>query len=132
VIVACAIGCGGRPNRVTGTVTLNGKPLPAGRVTFLCDGTGNPVITSPIAGNGAYEIVNPPLGRSRVTVQTFKPQPKPPAGVDPEIGIDYSEGWEDTGPYVPIPERYHGPKTSGLVCEIHPGDQTHDIALERP
>jgi hypothetical protein len=123
-----AVGCG-RQNRVAGTVSLDGEPLPAGRVTFLCDGEGRPVISGKITQNGRYEIENPPAGRARVSVETFKPEPKPEPGVNPDTGIDYSAGWEDTGPYVAIPARYHSVKTSGLETMIEPGDQTFDISL---
>lgn len=129
LLVFVAAGCG-RPPQVSGTVTVNGSPLPAGQVTFLCDGGSKPAITGRISENGTYAIANLPKGRARVSVQTFEPRPKPPSGVDPGTGIDYSVGWEDTGPYVPIPARYHSPRTSGLVYEIRPGAQTFDIALE--
>lgn len=125
-----AVGCS-RPNHVSGTVSLDGQPLPAGRVTFLCDGKGRPVISGKITENGRYEIENPPAGRARVAVETFKPQPRPEPGVNPATGIDYSLGWEDTGPYVPIPRRYHAVKTSGLETTIEPGEQTFDISLTR-
>lgn len=131
MLMLVAAGCS-HPPQVTGTVTVNGSPLPAGQVTFLCDGGSKPAISGRIAENGTYAITNLPLGRARVSVQTFPPRPKPPSGVDPGTGIDYSVGWEDTGPYIPIPERYHSPQTSGLVHEILPGDQTFDIALEGP
>lgn len=131
LLVLVAAGCG-RLARVAGSVTMNGAPLPAGRVTFLCDGAGKPAISSEISPDGTYAIVAPPTGRARVSVQTFAFRPKPPSGVDPGTGIDYSIGWEDTGPYVPIPERYHSPQTSGLMLEIRPGDQTFDITLEKP
>lgn len=123
-------GCG-QSNRVTGTVTFDGKPLPAGQVTFLCDGKGRPAIAATISAAGAYEIVNPPTGRAHVFVRTFKPQPKPPPGVDPETGRDYSADWVDTGPFVPIPKKYASPETSGLEYRIIPGDQTFDIVLTK-
>jgi hypothetical protein len=37
--------------------------------------------------------------------------------------------WTDTGPYEPIPARYHSVKTSGLETMIEPGDQTFDISV---
>lgn len=66
-----------------------------------------------------------------MSVETFQPQPRPESGVDPQTGIDNSIGWEDTGPYVPIPKRYGSPKTSGIACTIKPGEQTFDIPLTR-
>jgi hypothetical protein len=128
LLTLLAVGCS-RPNRVAGTVSLDGQPLPAGRVTFLCDGEGRPAISGKIDANGSYEIENPPVGRARVSVETFKPEPKPEPGVNPQTGIDYSLGWEDTGPYVPIPARYGSVKTSGLETMIEPRHQTFDISL---
>lgn len=130
VLTLCVVGCT-KPVRVTGTVAFDEKPLPAGRVTFLCEGGQRPVISSPIKDGGTYEVVDLPVGRARVSVETFKPQPKPEPGVDPQTGIDNSIGWEDTGPYVPIPKRYGSPKTSGLEVMIEPGEQTFDIRLTR-
>lgn len=124
------VGCS-RPNRVAGTVSLDGQPLPAGRVTFLCAGEGRPAITAAIGENGGYAIENPPVGPARVAVETFKPVPKPEPGVNPDTGIDYSLEWEDTGPYVPIPRRYHSVKTSGLGTIVEPGEQTFDIGLTK-
>jgi hypothetical protein len=128
LLALLAVGCS-RPNRVAGTVSLDGQPLPAGRVTFLCDGEGRPAITAAIGENGGYVIENPPVGRARVAVETFKPEPRPEPGVNPDTGIDYSLGWEDTGPHVPIPARYGSVKTSGLETTIEPGEQSFDISL---
>jgi hypothetical protein len=128
LLALVAVGCG-RPNRVTGRVTFDGQPLPAGAVTFLCDGGQRPVLAGRIDADGTYEIPAAPLGRARISVETFKPTPKPKPGIDPQTGIDDSLGWEDTGPYVPIPKRYGSVKTSGLEYTIVPGEQTFDIAL---
>jgi hypothetical protein len=56
-------------------------------------------------------------------------RPRVDLGVNPDTGIDYAVGWEDTGPYVPIPHRYGSVKTAGLEDEATPGDQTFDIPL---
>lgn len=129
-IIVFTVGCG-RHNRVTGTVRLDGRPLPTGQVTFLCDGQGRPVISGDITEDGSYEIVDPPVGRARVVVETFKPQPKPEPSVDPVTGETVPIEWEDTGPYVPIPKRYALPKTSRLELEIKPGEQRFDIELTK-
>lgn len=130
LLVLVAAGCG-KPSRVTGSVTLDGVPLPAGRVTFLCDGGRRPAVSSSISMNGTYEMPDLPVGRARVSVETFKPQPRPEPSVDPTTGTDHSIGWEDTGPYVPIPARYGSPKTSGIEYTIIPGRQTFDITLNK-
>lgn len=130
LLLLFAAGCG-KQARVSGRVLLDGTPLPGGRVTFLCDGGRRPALSSPIREDGGYAIEGPPLGRARVSVETFKPQPKAVTGFDPQTGIDNSIGWEDTGPYVPIPARYGSPKTSGLECTIGPGGQNFDITLTK-
>lgn len=123
-------GCGHPNGHVSGSVVFDGQPLAGGRVTFVCEGQGRPIIESWIE-YGEYAISNAPVGPAKVIVETFKPQPKPPEGVDPVTGIDYSVGWVDTGPYVPIPKRYAIPEKSGLTCTIVPGPQTFDIALTK-
>lgn len=135
LLALLSVGCS-RPNRVSGTVTYDGQPLPAGRVTFLCDGEGRPVLSGTIGPDGAYEIENPPVGRARVSVETFKPQPKPPPTGDVIPSSDPFDTlipapWEDVGPYVPIPNRYGSVKTSGLEFLIEPGSQTFDIPLAK-
>lgn len=127
-LVGCA-GCRPAAN-VSGTVSFCGEPLPAGRVTFLCDGGKKPVISGDISANGRYEVGNLPVGSSRVTVETFEPLRKPkPGTIDVISGVDQSLTWQDPGPYVAIPRRYAAPKTSGLTWKIVPGEQTFDILL---
>lgn len=129
-VAAIAVaGCSPPRATVAGRVTLDGKQLPAGRVTFLCDGKGRPAVAGAITSAGTYEIVHLPPGRATVSVETFKPQPRPAPGIDPTSGADPSLDWEDTGPYVPIPQRYANPTTSGLEYEMTPGPQTFDIQL---
>ena len=129
IAVLTVAGCSPPQASVSGRVTLDGKPLPAGRVTFLCDGRGRPALAGKITAEGTYGIANLPPGLAAVSVETFKPQPKPASGVDPTTGVDASLDWEDTGPYVPIPQRYANPKTSGLEHMLAPGPQTFNIDL---
>lgn len=125
------VGCGAQPSRVTGKVTFDGQPLPAGRVTFLCDGQGRPAITAAITETGAYEIAHAPVGRARLSVQTFKPRSKPAPILHPVTGALIPDEFAETGPYVAIPDRYRSPQDSGLECTIVPGPQTFDIVLEK-
>lgn len=128
-------GCLGAPNRVTGTVRLDGQPLTSGRVTFLCDGKGRPAISGSISSDGSYAIDDPPVGRANVSVEAFKVPPRPKPGIDPVYGVDYEAEWVaewgDAGPYVPIPLRYASPTTSGIEVTIVPGVQTFDIDLSK-
>ena len=135
LLVAGLAGCFRAPNRVTGTVRLDGQPLTSGRVTFLCDGKGRPAISGNIASDGSYAIDDPPVRRAMVSVETFKVPHRPKSGVDPFSGIDYEAEWiaewGDAGPYVPIPSRYASPTSSGLEMTIVPGVQAFDIELSK-
>lgn len=117
---------------VTGTVRFDGKPVAAGRITFLCEGGGKPVFFADIT-DGAYRIERAPVGGARVTVQTFAAQsstgtvPTPP-GSAPALPIPANV--PRTGrPIAGFPERYLNPKTSALTLEIEPGLQTQDFDL---
>lgn len=126
-------GCWRDPNQVTGIVRFEGQPLPVGRVTFLCEGVGRPVISGNLSSDGSYVIANPPVGTALISVEAIKPPPKPKPGVDPVYGVDYEAEWiaewGNAGPYVPIPSRYASPTSSGLEVTIGPGEQTFDIDL---
>jgi len=62
-----ASSCSGRA-KVTGRVTFNGKPLPAGRITFVsADGkASDPAEIS----DGAYQVHNAPIGECKIKVET--------------------------------------------------------------
>jgi hypothetical protein len=128
-LIIAATGCADPLAHVSGSVSLDGQPLPGGRVTFLCDGKGRPVVSSPISASGRYEIPNLPVGQAKVAVQTFKPRPKPEPVLHPVTGEPVGDGSEDTGGYVPIPGRYAAPQSSGLEYTLRPGEQTFDIVL---
>ena len=79
-LVVIAVGCGRDPNLpplvpVTGTITLNGKPVEGASVSFIPVGTtrGNGA-TGYTKAEGKYELVAPggdkgvPVGEYRVTV----------------------------------------------------------------
>src|SRR5438105_2273574 len=63
-------GCGGGriTSTVTGTVSYQGKPVPAGKVSFY--GPNDQVASALIGEDGSYEAMNVPLGTVRVAVTT--------------------------------------------------------------
>jgi len=76
-LVGLATGCGGgaKTASVSGTVTINGKPIPAdaeGSITFAVkDGDEEQSATVPITG-GKYESPETPQGSVLVTFHIFK------------------------------------------------------------
>lgn len=104
-----AVGCQHKPtiesNRtaVKGTVTLDGKPLPCGCITFLS--VENPMfrVSAMIRPDGSFSVADAPLGKVNVTVETETAR-----GNNPN--------------YVPIPKRYGIAKTSDLTATVTKDD----------
>jgi hypothetical protein len=119
VAVVALAGCASPPavrNNVTGTVTLDGKPVAAGVVNL--HGPDGTVATSGILPDGTYSVDDPPVGLCQITV------------VDATAGSPTSA--HDPGPARPsaIPAKYAKPG-NGLQVEVRPGQNSHTIALTR-
>lgn len=86
---------------VAGTVTFDGKPLPAGSISFgsSTDARGS---TVPIR-DGKYASDGVPLGSNTVTIDTS------------------SVRFGNPAKFVEIPERYMDPTKSGLTVDVKPG-----------
>lgn len=98
---------------VWGTITYDGKSLPAGTISFQA--VDRPVATAtPIGEGGTYWTDRAPLGKNFVTVDTSSVQVGNPSA------------------YVPIPARYADPKAAGLSADVHPGENANvDFALTK-
>jgi hypothetical protein len=103
-------GCGSKSSKVeagrgavTGTVTIDGKPLPGGMVFFLS--VKDPMYrgSAMIKSDGAFSAIDAPEGDVLIMVQ--------------------NEALKSNNPqaYVPIPARYSDVKTSGLKATISKG-----------
>ena len=102
---------------VSGKVTLNGKAVPAGRIT-LHDAGGS--MSSAIHADGTFQIKNVPIGEYRITVDN-----EPPAGLpgEPPPKRDPKQ--------VDIPKKYGDIETSGLTATVVAGKQSLDIQLTK-
>lgn len=104
-------GCGPKqavdPNRssVSGTISFDGKPLPAGSIVFT-SANGGIASTARII-DGAYTTDRAPLGKNLVSVDTSS--------------IKYG----NPAKYVPLPAKYADSATSGLDIEVKPGDNAN-------
>ena len=96
----------------SGTVTIDGKALQGGTLRFLSeDGTVN--ASAMIAEGGRYTTDRAPIGKCKVSVETE------------------SLKFGNAAAYVPIPEKYTNPATSGLEVELKPGENENvDIVLK--
>lgn len=118
-LMLAAAGCGGGHGAsVTGRVTLDGKPLDTGTVTFHPEDEG-PTAYGGIHPDGSYQVKTGtqqglPPGEYRVTVM---------ASTEPPTD----------GPSVPgemiTPPRYADPAQSGLRCTVERGANQYDIPL---
>jgi hypothetical protein len=114
--LGCLVGCGRSDlpplGRVSGTVTLDGMPLPAALVVFTPDGPGRSAIANTDTA-GRYElaflrdIAGANVGSHTVRITTAT---------------------EDRGSKEILPLRYH--RQTELVAVVEPGDNTIDFSLE--
>ena len=139
LVCLVTIGCGsGGPELgpVTGKVTLDGKPVTNGLVTFMPIGGGRPA-TGKTDANGQYALIGVDgkgalLGQHRVTVTTVAE-----AVVVTEMRSDSAEyakqavanpsDYNSAKVVEPIPERYNT-KTE-LTKEVKSGDNVIDLEL---
>ena len=118
--VAFFVGCSGGVNRtemVSGNVTLNGAPVPAGTVVFMNDEAyGDAAELKP---DGTYSLHLQP-GSYKVSVS-------PPSELDPmgDAGAGESESSQT------IPKKYQDFGTSGLTANVGDGGSTVDLVLSR-
>jgi hypothetical protein len=143
LLCLCAIlltaGCGGK-GAVSGKVLYQGKPVPAGTVSFVLEGGG--VVSSLIGEDGSYTIQNVPSGTVKITVETASARPPsaqegrgPKAPKAPEFMMKYSKEKDPKAAergkrYVPIPEQYSDPARSNLTYVVKSGKQEHDIDMK--
>jgi hypothetical protein len=136
-MVLCLPGClGSKPRgKVSGKVTLSGKPVSMGALTFHGpDGARN----TNIDAEGHYEILDAPVGEIVVTVQSggagplsMTPAPKgmemkPPEGA---AAPGANPGTGAVARPTAIPRKYGEVSTSPIKFIVEPGEQVHDIQL---
>ncbi|MBN2295229.1 MAG: hypothetical protein JXM70_22555 [Pirellulales bacterium] len=121
-VMACVVfgSCGGGPDLpplapVSGTVTLDGKPIPRGTVQFSPDnskGTRGAPAVGRIDSEGRYTLKT--AGEDGAIVGFHKVRIE--ARREPRNEMD-------TMPPSLVPERYMNPDTSGLTFEVKAGEE---------
>jgi hypothetical protein len=134
-------GCGKNPRsaehvEVSGTVLLDGSPLPGGRVSFVAV-NGGFASTELIDENGHYQI-KAPVGEVEIGVSNkmLEPNRRRRGGGGPEETESPHQkkaaaqpAQRVKGHWVNLPSSYADPHTSGLKYTVKPGSQTYDIKL---
>jgi hypothetical protein len=123
VVVLCfaPVGCGSGMVQVKGQVTVNGKPLPLGRVSF------QPVDLK----QGRPAMANVDVD-GRFTASTFKVGDGLVPG-EYRIAIQGPRGGlpgEGGSNFVKVPARYEDAATSGFTVTVKEGDPTRRIDLK--
>jgi hypothetical protein len=124
------VGCGGRAKgTVSGKITVNGKPLSRGLITFLSQvGTKDPHNAAII--NGEYKTDPIPVGPAKILVVPAlrTPSEQPPEEAKGGDRLPRSRPTAKTADAVP--EKYQSGNTSPLEMTIKPGenDFSKDLA----
>ena len=119
ILVGILAGCstGVIVPEVTGRVTMNGAPLPGGKVTFVYQNGKTPPATTLIQGDGRYTLLNLAEGEVKIAVEG---QGRP------------SVARKEDPPPVKVPAKYSQAPASGLTYTIVKGKQTKDLELKTP
>ncbi|MBN9520968.1 hypothetical protein J0H58_21010 [bacterium] len=124
-VLVLLAGCSGGPKlaKVTGTVTLDDKPLPRGTLTF--EMPGQRPATATIVDGKITEATTfapgdgVPVGKHKVAVSATI-DPGPAISANPGDASRPSGGNYMGGKSL-IPARYNNPETSGLTADVGPG-----------
>jgi hypothetical protein len=155
-VIPLAIGCGPAKGKVTGSVTLDGQPLPAGTITF------HPNKGISVAGeitDGQYTVAGVPAGDAKVTVDTSaikgeadalgagnrnmaKSMGRMPRGgqIPPEAkeALEKEKQRSDEmaqkatelkAKYRKIPDKYTKEDESGLTAQVKSGSNSFEFSL---
>lgn len=133
---ALAAGCssskGARSGgKVTGTVTLNDKPVSGAKIIFT-DGKGGKMVSGPTAvsdADGKYVLVGVPPGSYKIVVYKLaaKPGAKLPEADDGELDLEQIEA-SGIGTHA-LPRKYSNPTTTTLAESVDAGTTTIDLKL---
>lgn len=129
LVSGCGKGDGvNRGGKLTGTVTVDGKPVGGGEVIII-GADGKHSMSGKIRNSGAYEILEPPLGPCKLAVITSPLKDVPPLAKK-KGPVDFTDPKTGEWPvYARIADKYEKTETSGLTVEIKGGNQSHDIPL---
>lgn len=120
LILGVVPGCGGKPATVSGTVTLDGKPVERGTVAFTPVEKGM-MAQGEIESDGSYTLhtnLDKGLTPGEYTVRVISRQPGESTGGGPPM----------PGEYI-VPRKYSQASTSGLRFEVTTGRNTIDLDL---
>lgn len=125
-------GCGGSGlATVEGKVTVDDRPLRAGRVVFRSADGKNTVIAK-IATDGSYRALYVPHGAMNVTVAGLSKfeRSKMQRGVKGKRTNESKARAAAIESSPKVPEKYQNPDASGLAVTVQPGTNTYNIEIK--
>lgn len=155
LLLPLASGCGGRKAKVSGTVTLDGKSLPAGTIVFHM---GKGTAVSGEIKDGQYSITGVPTGQAKVTVDTaylkqeaealamanqtatmsmgtpqggsMPPEAKAALDKEKQRSQESAQRAKDLrARFRPIPDKYTKEESSPITAQIKGGVNPFDVSL---
>jgi hypothetical protein len=125
-------GCSGR-GTISGHVTLNGKPVPLGTISFHCQ-EGRHEVCNALIRDGSYSLTGVPTGPAKVTVASSMTPSAAGEGAaatrrEPDKGGRGRRPAANPPPPT-IPRRYGDPDQSGLSHRVTSGAQVYDVDVQ--
>ncbi|MCC6508791.1 MAG: carboxypeptidase regulatory-like domain-containing protein [Pirellulaceae bacterium] len=127
-------GCGGSDSRVsvTGTVEMDGKPLPEATVGFVTD-SGSSMSSATTGPDGKF-YAKVTSGPNKVTVSKSDPAAVAAQPLSDEASLSPTDAELATlrtkpKPKTGVPDRFGDPKTSGLKFDIKSGMEPLSISI---
>ncbi len=123
-LLATGIGCGPSDPReaVSGTVTLDGKPLDQGTIEFVPTAQG--VLSGGVISGGKFDVpADRGLPPGTYTVRVYSADPPSDTAAAPDVGGAGAGGYPMAKDR--IPPKYNS--ESSLTAEVTPGGENHFI-----
>lgn len=125
-LAVCQAGCGKHSASVSGTVTLDGKPLATGVVNFTPAATGASAYAN-IGADGRYALQTG--AEAGLEPGSYKVTVAANATAEQAAAMGVKIGREGIMPLL-TPPRYADVSTTPLVVDVKAGRQEIDLALE--
>jgi len=131
--LALVAGCGKPKGTLSGRVTLNGDPLPAGQVTAY--GPDNHILGISEISDGSYTFSDLPPGPVTLTVTTHYPDgrplgdQRPPPREGEKLQPLAPEKQQELDKYKPVPLKYAYLGKSELKATVAKGNTSYDIEM---